>query len=245
MKYAIIAGGKGERLRADGFSQAKPLVNIGNECLIDRLLRLFQANGADEIVVFINGAEPSIEAHLQAQCVNGCLKGGARLTMVTAVSPSPVYSLLLLKDHLQGQPFVLSTVDTVFKASNFAAYIEKVKESWQTGDEGVMAVTTYIADTDPLYVAIDATQHILDFCDHTPHIPTVSAGIYALPSTAIDVLQRCYDRGERRMRAFQRALLQEGVVLKACDIGKVVDVDCGNDVAEAQKLVQNEYIVAG
>lgn len=54
MKYAIIAAGEGSRLAQEGVLKPKPLVEIGGERLIDRLMRVFMANGASEIVVICN-----------------------------------------------------------------------------------------------------------------------------------------------------------------------------------------------
>ena len=39
MKYAVIAAGEGSRLAGEGIEVPKPLVRIGGECLIDRLIR--------------------------------------------------------------------------------------------------------------------------------------------------------------------------------------------------------------
>ena len=51
MKFAIIAAGEGSRLTDEGVLQPKPLVLLGGECLVDRLLRIFMDNGATEIAV--------------------------------------------------------------------------------------------------------------------------------------------------------------------------------------------------
>ena len=41
MKFAIIAAGEGSRLSQEGVTLPKPLVRIGGEAMIDRLLRIF------------------------------------------------------------------------------------------------------------------------------------------------------------------------------------------------------------
>jgi len=41
MDFAIIAAGAGNRLVADGIHISKPLVEIGGEPLIGRLIRIF------------------------------------------------------------------------------------------------------------------------------------------------------------------------------------------------------------
>ena len=54
MKYAIIAAGEGSRLAQEGIVSPKPLVKVDGEMLIDRLIRVFMANGASEIDVICN-----------------------------------------------------------------------------------------------------------------------------------------------------------------------------------------------
>ncbi|EJW94426.1 protein containing Nucleotidyl transferase domain protein, partial [gut metagenome] len=54
MKYAIIAAGEGSRLQQEGVNLPKPLVRIGGESMIDRLIRIFRNNGAEEICIIVN-----------------------------------------------------------------------------------------------------------------------------------------------------------------------------------------------
>lgn len=64
MKYAIIAAGEGSRLAAEGVAEPKPLVRVGGEALIDRLIRVFMDNDAEEIVVICNDLTAQVSLHL-------------------------------------------------------------------------------------------------------------------------------------------------------------------------------------
>ena len=64
MKYAIIAAGEGSRLAAEGITDPKPLIAINGEMMIDRLIRIFMHNDADEIVVICNSQAPRVARHL-------------------------------------------------------------------------------------------------------------------------------------------------------------------------------------
>lgn len=64
MRYAIIAGGEGSRLAKEGVKEPKPLVRIGGERLIDRLVRVFEDNGAESIVVAYRDSMLSVAEHL-------------------------------------------------------------------------------------------------------------------------------------------------------------------------------------
>ena len=50
-------------------------------------------------------------------------------------------------------------------------------------------------------------------------------------------LRHCVERGERRMRNFQRALVDEGFRLKAYPFSKVLDIDHAEDIRKAEEFV--------
>lgn len=54
MKFAIIAAGEGSRLSQEGVELPKPLVRLNGEAMIDRLIRIFNENGAEEICIIVN-----------------------------------------------------------------------------------------------------------------------------------------------------------------------------------------------
>lgn len=54
MKFAIIAAGEGSRLSQEGAKLPKPLTLLAGTAMIERLIRIFVDNGADEIVVIVN-----------------------------------------------------------------------------------------------------------------------------------------------------------------------------------------------
>ena len=89
----------------------------------------------------------------------------------------------------------------------------------------MMAVTSFIEDEKPLYVATDDAGKITAFLDSMePGVKYVSGGIYGLSQSAIPVLDKCLAEGVGRMRNYQRALVAYGLDLRAYDMGKIVDV---------------------
>ena len=64
MRYAIIAAGEGSRLATEGIDMPKPLVEVNGEALIDRLIRIFADNNAEEIVVICNDKTTLVSSHL-------------------------------------------------------------------------------------------------------------------------------------------------------------------------------------
>lgn len=232
MRYAVIAAGEGSRLAQEGMTTPKPLVEIGGECMVDRLVRIFVAAGAKEVCVVCN---PSSEAYIKSR-----QEAGAPLRSIVRTTPSSMHSMYELMPMLEGdEPFVLTTVDTVFRESEFQDYVAAFEKMVAAGEaDGLMGVTTYIDDEKPLYVATDDDLNIRAFLDADENPRYVSGGIYGLTPCALATLRRCVDRGESRMRNFQRALLTDGLQLKAFPFTKVIDVDHAGDIAKAEALLR-------
>ena len=241
MIYGIIAGGEGSRLTAEGVKEPKPLVRITGEKLLDRLVRVFWDNGAEGIVVAFRESMTDVAAQLNR--LQGCADGNGLAPIIcTGVeTPSSMHSLAAIIDRLAEGPFCVTTVDTVFREDSFRLYIKAFKQCVESGEaDGMMAVTSLIDDEKPLYVAVDGSMNITGFLDENHNCRYVSAGIYGLTPRAADVLRHCVERGESRMRNFQRALLREGLRLKAFDIGRAFDIDHAADIMKAEQFLRGE-----
>ena len=235
MKYAIIAAGEGSRLAQEGVAAPKPLVKVGGEQLIDRLMRVFAGNNASEICVICNEQMTEVAAHLQSVVAAGTLP----LRFIVKSTPSSMHSMWALSQWLGDEPFVLTTVDTIFREQEFATYVSTFEQLVAKGEvDGLMGVTDYIDDEKPLYVATDDNFRITAFLDSCDQPQYISGGIYGLTPQAIPVLQRCIERGESRMRNFQRALVNDGLKLRAYPFSKVLDIDHASDIQKAEDFLK-------
>lgn len=232
MKFAIIAAGEGSRLSQEGVELPKPLVRLNGEAMIDRLIRIFNENGAEEICIIVNRLHPQTEAHVRALMENN---EGAPINLVVKTTPSSMHSFFELSQFLNDAPFCLTTVDTIFREDEFKAYIEAFKN---TEADGMMAVTDYIDDEKPLYVATDEALNITGFLDKSDRCRYISGGIYALKPVAIQTLERCMKEEQSRMRNFQRGLVDDGLRLKAWPMSKILDVDHASDIAKAEDFLK-------
>lgn len=241
MKFAVIAAGEGSRLAAEGISLPKPLVKVNGEPLIDRLIRIFMENDADEIVVICNDHTPLVKEHL----VSNLLPLTSNLLKIVVKStPSSMHSFFEISHLLTGGPFILTTVDTVFREEEFAQYVQAFRHCEA---DGLMGVTSYIDDESPLYVETTPDMSITAFLDTPPHLSLttnlsplttyISAGIYGLHGNALLTLDRCIQRQESRMRNFQRALLADGLQLQAYPFSKVFDIDHASDIRKAEQFL--------
>lgn len=240
MIYAILAAGNGERLQQEGLLQPKPLVKVGGEAILDRLVRISASNGADEIWVISNAGMTSVKEHLQALQASMKTLRDTELHFIEAQTPSSSHSLEVLSKHMPAQPFILTTVDTIFREAEFAEYVAAFQRHLDEGSDALMGITRYVDDEKPLYVSIDGNATVTGFHDSqpTPPTPYVSAGIYGLTPQAVQTLYRCLAQGNSRMRNYQRALLDEGLKVKAYTFGDVIDIDHISDIQHAEKLIR-------
>lgn len=235
MKFAVIAAGEGSRLAAEGISLPKPLVKVNGEPLIDRLIRIFMENDADEIVVICNDHTPLVKEHLTTPPL--LHSSTPPLKIVVKSTPSSMHSLFEISHLLTGGPFILTTVDTVFREEEFKSYVEAFRHC---NSDGLMGVTSYIDDESPLYVETTPDMSITAFLDTPPHLSLttyISAGIYGLHGNALLTLDNCMKRKESRMRNFQRALLADGLQLQAYPFSKVFDIDHASDITKAEQFL--------
>lgn len=240
MKFAIIAAGEGSRLAQEGIQSAKPLIEVGRRPIIDRLLSVFQSVGATELWVVCNDLRPEVADHLERLVREGM--DGRRLPLhyVVRTTPSSMHSFAALAPHLDGEPFVLTTVDTIFRPEEFARYVEAFRETVAQGYDGLMGVTDYIDDERPLYVGVGDDDLVTGFYDdYADGLRFISGGIYGLTPRALPVLHRCLEQGNSRMRNFQRALVADGCRLKAWRFSKVLDIDHATDIAKAEQFLSD------
>ncbi len=239
MKYAIIAAGEGSRLAKEGVKEPKPLVKINNEVLIDRLINVFLHNNATEVVVICNEEMEEVNTHLKAIAKNGLNGKHIPLRIIRKSTASSMHSFYELSSYLANSPFVLTTVDTIFREAEFAEYVAAFHKAIDKGEDALMGVTDYIDDEKPLYVGIDEMLNVTGFYDtNEAQCTYISGGIYGLTPNTLATLNRCIEKGESRMRNFQRALLADEWKVKAYPFSKVLDIDHIGDIAKAEAFVK-------
>ena len=240
MKFAIIAAGDGSRLAQEGVTEPKPLVKVRGERLIDRLIRIFMGNNATEIVVICNEQMSDVASHLKMIQDKGLNGLHVPLRFVIKSTPSSMHSFYELRHFLRDEPFILTTVDTIFDESEFHDYVLSFQDKIAHGTDALMGVTDYIDDEKPLYVGVDNVMRINGYYD-TPQADSrfISAGIYGLTASSLDILEACIEKGESRMRNFQRALVAADLRIEAFPLTKVFDIDHIEDIRKADEGVKN------
>ena len=238
MNFGIIAAGQGSRLVQEGVALPKPLVTIDGQPMIGRLIDIFTRCGAESISVIVNEEMREVAEYL----TENAPKLPCPFNLVVKTTPTSMHSFYELSKIMEGKGrYIITTVDTIFREEDFSKYVATFENAGEDVD-GVMAVTGFIDDEKPLYVATDAEGRITGFLDAWREgVKYVSGGIYGLGQSAIPVLKRCLDAGVGRMRNYQRALVEAGLNLRAYDMNKIIDVDHAADIVTAETFINDNH----
>ena len=125
LRAGILAAGRGERLRRQA-SDLKPLARVGEQTLIEHVLRSMTAAGAAEVLVIINEDSRAVRDHVTRR------DWPFSLRWIVETTPTSMHSFLRLVETLAADggdgPFLLSTVDTVTSPRAYADFMKRAPE---------------------------------------------------------------------------------------------------------------------
>ncbi|RPI17475.1 MAG: NDP-sugar synthase [Ignavibacteriae bacterium] len=230
MKFAILAAGEGSRLTSEGISISKPLVEISGIPMIERIINSALKYSFSSIHCIINEHSPDLKEYLTTKDF------GIPLHLIVKSTSSSMHSLIELSAQLKDSPFCLSTADTVFAPDEFRNYIHYCNDNLTKAD-GVLAVTNFIDDENPLYVNLLQNNDIKEFSDNYDGIKYVTGGLYFFSPSVFNIVNKALTSGVSRLRNFLKLMLDEGYTLKAFKFKKMIDVDHIKDIAEAENFL--------
>ncbi len=241
MRFAIIAAGEGQRMVEGGVNTPKPMMVLRGEPLVGRLLRIFSSYHPTEIVLICRSTHTDVIRYLE-RWQEECLRGDdIPLRFVKAITPSSMHSLEAISGYLADEPFLLTTVDTVFREDEFRAFMDSL-EGMPECIDGCFAVTDFVDDEKPLYVQTDDNRMITGFYDENGAslCKYVSGGIYVMRPECLEILHQCVVKGEQHMRNFQRSLIKAGKQVMAYPFMKIIDVDHPSDLLTAAHFLEEQ-----
>ncbi len=151
LQGAIIAAGRGERLRAHGEDIPKPLVRIGGETLLARQARAMMRVGAREVLAIVNSETAEIIERDRIELP-------ANLRLLVRDTANSMESLLALGENLTRGNFLLATVDAIVTDAEFAKFIARahalITNHELGGFDGILGVVKWRGDKKPLFAKI-------------------------------------------------------------------------------------------
>jgi NDP-sugar pyrophosphorylase family protein len=230
LRAGILAAGRGERLRR-GSSELKPLVRVGGETLIERILKAMADAGAKEIVAIINADSEAVRDHVAKT------KWPFALSWIVESTPSSMHSFLriiefLAADNNEG-PFLLSTVDTVAAPGVYADFIDRARANPAAI---TLALTSPGDDEKPLLVRLhEGRSRVAAFGEGD----WATAGIYAVRPVILREAESARRDGIDALRKFLGRLLDHGYELEGIPIPRSIDVDHPADIHTAEDFLRS------
>jgi NDP-sugar pyrophosphorylase family protein len=233
MKAGIIAAGKGERLSLTGAPVPKPLVPILGEPMIARTIRALDAAGVDEVCCVINGLDPSVGEYLRSR------RWPVPFRIVERATGNSLESFSLLVPFLEKEPFLIFTVDAVFRFSGLRRFLAATKAL--PGAEAVLAVTRFADDETPLSVRVDRSHVVREIGSKACSSPFVTAGFYWFRPTVLQLLNEAKKRELNAFRHFLCLIPESGYPTYAIAVSRTFDVDRREDIEKAEQYLGNEW----
>ena len=143
--------------------------------------------------------------------------------------------LIGLFTGLAEDKFLLSTVDAIFNESEFLSYLHCAENGVSV--DGLLAVTRFVDDENPLYARIDEFNNILGLTD-SKQSPWVTGGLYVFSPKIFNEVDAALKQRIERLRNFLRHLLKQGYSFQAFPFSKIVDVDHAHDIQTAEDLLR-------
>ncbi len=235
---AILAAGRGERLREAVGGIPKPLVEVGGEPMIVRQARTMLSLGVSPVHVIVNSET--------AQAMRGratALPAGVELCVRDTANS--MESLLTLGERIAAGRFVLATVDAVTSAGEFRGFVARATNLTDPAAsagvhvlDGALGVVKWRGDRKPLFVRIAAGGLIASFGEDAT--PLVTAGVYLFSTGIFAHSAGARAAGLGAMREFLAYLLTKEMRFAAIEMKHVVDVDEGGDLETARAIAGPE-----
>jgi NDP-sugar pyrophosphorylase family protein len=234
LRGALIAAGRGERLRGAVDNLPKPLVELGGEPMLVRQARMLHQAGAETVVALINSETAGLIA-ARAVPIPPWMRLQQRDT------PSSMESLFTLGEYLRGTPhFLLATVDAVIEAAGMRRFAARALEltAGSNGAErfdGALALVRWRGDKRPLFAEVAPDGAIATLGERDSAM--VTAGFYYLPAAIFDFAPRARAEGLDAMRKLLAMAVASGMRLAAIKVEATIDVDESADLTAARAMV--------
>lgn len=227
MHGLILAGGEGSRLRADGLTVPKPFLQLGGRTLLAGAAGTLRALGCLTITAAVRR---TALAHPDARARAAGL-GGVRL--VACETPSSLHTLAAALDVVPPGPLLCTMVDTIMREEDWQRIAARGRRLLEEGADLCVAVTPWVDDERPLWVATRPDGSVSAFPSAPAHPHLVTGGVYWLGSRVRGLVPRVLELGVSRMRGFLAWLTEHGYRVETAEVARIVDLDRGRDLAAA------------
>ena len=236
LQGAIIAAGRGERLRASTRDDIpKPLVMLGGEPMLARQARAILAAGASSVVAVINSETARIAEEMS-------LELPASMRLVVRDTANSMETMLALGEVLAPGWFIASTVDAVIPQTELVRFVNesrrKIEECGDKSLAGVLGITKWRGEAKPLFTDVSSNGLILALGNRQTSL--VTAGLYFLSTRVFDFAADARRAGLDALRRFLALIIERGMRLYGIEIEGSIDVDEASDLDAARIAIRKK-----
>ncbi len=232
---AIVAAGRGERLRAASDGVPKPIVELGGETLLRRQARTLAALGASPVHAIINSETAAIIGQRQ-------LAMPSDLDIIVRDTANSMESLLALGERIAPGRFLMTTVDAVICPAEFARFVARALEitdpALPDALDGALGVVRWRGDRHPLFAEVAADGLLSRLGGRETAL--VTAGVYLFSTRIFALAATARSAGLDAMRRYLALLIDKGMRLAAIELTGVIDIDEAADLDAARALVASQ-----
>jgi NDP-sugar pyrophosphorylase family protein len=226
LQGAIIAAGRGERLRSSTGDVPKPLVTLGGRTLIARQALMLLGTGASDVIAVVNSETARLIEEHRVELPVG-------LNLIVRDTANSMESLFALGERLAPGHFVLATVDAVIPRGEMERFVSMARAmTSERAMDGALGVVAWRGDERPLFAEVSEDDTISRLGGAQAR--TVTAGVYYLPQRIFGFVADARAAGLAAMRQFLGMLLDKGLRLGAIELTEAIDVDEASDLEAAR-----------
>jgi choline kinase len=236
MPALVLAGGEGSRLAAAGVP--KPLVELGGEPLVVRLVEELTAIGCPRVTCMVRDVfADAVRERLRVAGV-----AGVEVDVRPCSTSSSLHTLALGLDAVEEGPVFCVMVDTLMPRDDWRRVHAAAREGLDGGAAAVLAITPFIDDEAPLYVGVDPAGRVMGLGESPQGPARVTGGAYGFASSMRRAAHDAVRAGQSRLRVFLRSLVAQGLRVTSVEVARIVDLDRPHDLAVAEQWLTEQWL---
>ena len=235
----VLAAGRGTRMGPLTANVPKPLLALRGRPIIEHILTGLRAAGIREAVVVTGYLAEQIERHLGSGEALGMKLSYRRQTRLQGTAQA----LLLARDAIRDEPFLLSWGDIVIEPGQYATLLDDYR---RVPCDALLAVNATEDPWQGAAVYVDEHWRVTSLVEKPPRgssrTPWNNAGIFVFAPLVLDYAERLSPsaRGEYELPQAIAAMIADGHDVRAYPVrGFWIDLGRPEDLAVAETALGN------
>lgn len=237
MDMAIICSGNNSNNTGNKTGFPNGLIKIGNEYIIERLIRSARENDIKNIFCIISEREPELKEFLAKN------NFGIPVHLTVKECGSGLHSLFTLAPHLMEERFCVTAGDRVFDENEFSDFIDF--SLLQEDSAGIIAVTRRIDEEDPYCLAMDENDFITKFSDAKEGYNWSTGGLFTFTPEIFNEMQPAIENNVTSFKGFLKMLVTHSYPMKGFAFSKTIKVNSAAGIKKAELFLRGQNKAAG